>query len=55
MKTGGNLIAAPTKTQNKKHQINSLAMSAASVELELMEARGARSKSKSETQSKYGW
>lgn len=54
-KAGANMIAQPTKAQNRKHQINSLAMSAASVELDLMEARGARSKSKSETQAKYGW
>ena len=52
---GDKMIAQPTKLQTRRHQINSLAMSAASVELELMEARGARAKSKAETQSKYGW
>lgn len=54
-KAGANMISQPTKQQSRKHQINALAMSAASAELELMEARGARAKSKSETQAKYGW
>jgi hypothetical protein len=52
---GNKMISQPTKNQNRKHQINSLAMSAAEYELELMEVRGARAKAKSETQAKYGW
>ncbi len=48
-------IAQPTKMQNKKHQINSLAFSAAESELDLLEARGRQMKTKSETQAKYGW
>ena len=54
-KGGEKLISQPTKVQSRKHQINSLALHAAEMELELMEARGARSKTKSETQAKYGW
>jgi hypothetical protein len=30
-------------------------MAAANVELEMMEAKGARNKTKAETQAKYGW
>eukprot|EP01038_Epipyxis_sp_PR26KG_P009942 gene9942-13375_t len=45
----------PTKTQNRKHQLNSLLFKAAETELALLESRGNRSKSKSETQGKYGW
>jgi len=53
---GGNkMIAQPTKNQNRKHHINSMVFSAAEAELELMENRARRSKSKSETQAKYGW
>ena len=49
------MIAQPTKLQNRKHQINSLVYKAAEVEFELMEMKGARNKTKSETQAKYGW
>lgn len=52
---GTKIIAQPTRLQNRKHQINSLAMAAANVELEMMEAKGARNKTKAETQAKYGW
>ena len=45
----------PNKTQKRKHQINSLAQSAISRELELMEQRGKGNLSKSQTQAKYGW
>ncbi len=48
-------INQPTKMQNKKHQLGSLALKAAQTELALLDARGARSKTKGETQAKYGW
>jgi hypothetical protein len=44
-----------TKVQNKRHQLSSLAIKAAQVELSLLESRGARARTKSETQGKYGW
>ena len=44
-----------TKTQKRKHQINSLAIAAAERELELMEKRGRATKTKAETNAKYGW
>jgi hypothetical protein len=49
------MVVQPSRLQNRRHQINSLVANAAQVELELMEARGARNKTKSETQAKYGW
>jgi hypothetical protein len=49
------VIIPPTKLQNRRHQINSLAASAAKMELALLEARGSRMKTKAETQAKYGW
>jgi hypothetical protein len=45
----------PTQTQNRKHQLSSLAARAAQTELAMLDARGRANKSKSETQSKYGW
>jgi hypothetical protein len=48
-------ISQPTKMQNRKHQINSLAFQAAKMELQMLESKGARMKTKYETQSKYGW
>ena len=45
----------PTKVQNRKHQLNSLAVKAAETELALLDVRGSRMKTKNETQSKYGW
>lgn len=50
-----NMVAQPTKNQNRKHHINSLMYSAAASELELLEAKGRQMKTKSETQAKYGW
>lgn len=40
----------PSKLQNRRHQINSLAVNAAERELELLEAKGARNRTKAETQ-----
>jgi proline-rich protein PRCC len=48
-------VFKPSKTQKRKHQINSLAYSAAERELELMEKKGQSNKTKSQTQAKYGW
>lgn len=45
----------PSKVQKRKHQINSLAVSAAQRELELMEKKGNSLKTKAQTQAKYGW
>lgn len=52
---GDKMVAQPTKNNSRKHQINSLMFSAAESELELLESRGRQSKSKAETQAKYGW
>jgi hypothetical protein len=54
-KGGDKIVAPPSRVQNKRHQINSLALQAAETELALLDARGHRSKTKSETQAKYGW
>mmetsp|Transcript_27353 Transcript_27353/g.37712 ORF Transcript_27353/g.37712 Transcript_27353/m.37712 type:complete len:360 (+) Transcript_27353:45-1124(+) len=48
-------LMQPTKQMNRKHQLSSLAIKAAEVELAMLDARGSRMKSKSETQGKYGW
>ena len=48
-------LAQPTRQQNRKHQLSSLAIKAAQVELSMLDARGSRMKTKSETQGKYGW
>lgn len=48
-------ISQPNRLQNKKHQINSLAMAAANAEIEMYDSRGTRNKTKAETQAKYGW
>lgn len=48
-------IAMPSKVQNRKHQLNSLALRAAETELAMLDAKGALIKSKRETQGKYGW
>ncbi len=48
-------IVQPTKLQNRRHQLSSLALHAAETEIAMMEARYQKSKSKSQTQSKYGW
>lgn len=49
------MVYQPSKTQKRKHQINSLAFTAAERELELMERRGQSMKTKAQTQAKYGW
>jgi hypothetical protein len=48
-------IVQPTKLQNRRHQLSSLALHAAETEIAMMEAKAQRGKSKSQTQSKYGW
>lgn len=48
-------IAQPSKQQNRRHQLSSLALHAAETEIAMLEARNQRGKSKSQTQSKYGW
>mmetsp|Transcript_4126 Transcript_4126/g.6574 ORF Transcript_4126/g.6574 Transcript_4126/m.6574 type:complete len:207 (+) Transcript_4126:224-844(+) len=54
---GGNAknLSQVSKTANRKHQLNSLAMKAAETELAMLEKRGNRNLSKSQTQGKYGW
>lgn len=54
---GGTVKAAlqPTRQQNRKHQLTSLAMKAAETEIAMLDAHIARSKTKSQTQSRYGW
>lgn len=49
-KAGDKLLLQPTKTQNKRHHINSLVMKAAETELALMDVRGGRGRTKAETQ-----
>merc|ERR1712087_573797 len=44
-----------TKTQRKKHQINTLAIEAQEKALQLAMRRSAAYKTKAETQAKYGW
>lgn len=45
----------PSKLQNRKHQINSLALKAAETELAMLDAKLNRSRTKAETQGRYGW
>ncbi len=45
----------PSKLQKRKHQLNSLAYTAAERELELMDRKGHALKTKAQTQAKYGW
>jgi len=52
--TNKNLMQV-SKQQNRKHQLSSLAIKAAETELAMLEKRGARNLTKSETQGKYGW
>ncbi|KAJ1445153.1 hypothetical protein M885DRAFT_626459 [Pelagophyceae sp. CCMP2097] len=47
--------AGASKTQKRKHQINTLAVAAAEREIELLDKRGAQSQTKRQTQAKYGW
>ena len=51
----GQNIQQSNRLQNRKHQINSLAIAAANTELEMLDAKGRRNKSKAETAAKYGW
>lgn len=48
-------VMQPTKLQNRRHQLSSLALRAAETEIALMDAKGNRMKSKAQTQAKYGW
>jgi hypothetical protein len=48
-------VVGASKGQKRKHQINSLAAQAASMELELMDKRGSGFLTKAQTQAKYGW
>lgn len=48
-------MALPSKSQNRKHQLTSLALKAAETEISLLEAKGQRSKSKAQTMNRYGW
>ena len=48
-------LSQVSKQQNRKHQLSSLAIKAADTELAMLEKRGARNMTKSETQGKYGW
>lgn len=54
---GGSFKAAmqPNKVQNRKHQLSSLALKAAEAEISMLESSHNRSKTKSQTQSRYGW
>ena len=54
-KISTNMAMAPSRDQSKKHQINSLAVAAVSMELQMLERAGSRNVSKSVTQGKYGW
>lgn len=54
-KVNSHMAMAPTKQQNRKHQINSLAVAAVNMEIAMLEARGKRNVSKAQTQGKYGW
>lgn len=55
-KTGTNITTVrPSKLQRRRHQINSLAVSAAERELALLEQQSAGRTTKRQTQSKYGW
>lgn len=48
-------LSMVSKQQSRKHQLSSLAIKAAETELAMLEKRGARNLTKSETQGKYGW
>lgn len=48
-------VVLPTKSQNRKHQLTSLAMKAAETEIAMLEASASRGKTKSQTASRYGW
>ena len=48
-------VTKASRTQKRKHQINSLAITAAEREIELLEKKGRATKTKAETNAKYGW
>ncbi|KAH8051270.1 hypothetical protein JL721_11169 [Aureococcus anophagefferens] len=55
-KTGATTTSTKaTKTQRRKHQINSLAISAAERELEPLDKKGKSNKTKHETNARCGW
>jgi hypothetical protein len=45
----------PNKLQNRRHQLSSLALKAAETEIASIDAKTVRTKSKRQTQAKYGW
>jgi hypothetical protein len=45
----------PNKLQNRRHQLSSLALKAAETEIALIDAKTIKTKSKRQTQAKYGW
>ena len=53
--TSNTSLSQPTKTANRKHQINSLAFQAAKTQLTLLENKASKTKTKNDTRSKYGW
>jgi hypothetical protein len=52
---GGQMGTQPNRLQNKRHQLSSLALKAAQTEISLLDAKSTRTKSKAQTQAKYGW
>ena len=53
----GTLKAAlqPSRQQNRKHQLTSMAMKAAETEIAMLDSQIAKSKTKTQTKSRYGW
>jgi len=45
----------PTKLQNRRHQLTSLAMKAAETEISMLDAQTARGRNKAQSKQKYGW
>lgn len=52
---GTKAMVQPTKIQNRRHQLSSLALRAAESEIAMLDATASRMKTKSQTQSRYGW
>jgi hypothetical protein len=52
---GTKSMMQPTKLQNRRHQLSSLALRAAEAEIAMLDASASRMKTKSQTQSRYGW
>jgi hypothetical protein len=52
---GGQMGSQPNRLQNKRHQLSSLALKAAQTEISMLDAKSTRTKSKAQTQAKYGW